>query len=87
MLGEQRFDRRQHPAGLSGIAAAGNAEVNVRLGKCQLLEEDLGKFAVVMLAGVHQNLFVALAQPRTDGCQLHELRTVSDDRQDLHTVR
>ena len=40
--------------------------------------------AVVVLAGVHEDLLVALTQQRTDGGQLDELRAVSDDRQDLH---
>ena len=53
-------------------------------GQAELLEEDVGELAVVVLAGVHQRLAMLDAQKRRDGGQLHELRTVPDDRQYVH---
>ena len=52
----------------------------------ELLEEDLGEPPVVMLAGVDQDLFGPLSQAVRDGHRLDELRPVSYDGQDLHSM-
>jgi hypothetical protein len=40
-----------------------------------------------VLAGVHDHLVVALAQPARDGCCLHELRPITYDRDYAHRGR
>ena len=50
------------------------------------LEEDRRELVVVVLAGVDEQLLVALAQQPRDGRGLDELRPVADDRDDLHAA-
>ena len=55
-------------------------------GEFELLEENIGHFLVVMLAGVNENLFAAggcSQQARHDG-GLDELRPNADDGDDFH---
>ena len=51
----------------------------------ELVEEDLGQFPVVVLPGVDDHLVdPGVAQRERHGTGLDELRTVADDRQNLH---
>ena len=55
------------------------------LGQAELVEEDLGELPVVVLPGVDYRLVDArVAQRNRHGAGLDELRTVADDRQNLH---
>jgi hypothetical protein len=50
----------------------------------ELGEEHARERVVVVLAGVHQDLLVALAQRAGDGGGLDELRPVADDCENAH---
>ena len=54
-------------------------------GHAELFEEHARELVVVVLARVHDQLVVALAQAARHGGRLHELRAVPDDRGDSHT--
>src|SRR5207247_8795039 len=53
----------------------------------QLLDEHRGQLVVVVLASVHQDLFVTGAQQPRHGGRLDELRPVADDGDDPHPGR
>ena len=53
-------------------------------GEAELCEEHARERVVVVLAGVHEDLLVALAQRPGHGGGLDELRPVADDGEDLH---
>ena len=53
-------------------------------GEAELGEEDPRERVVVVLAGVHEHLLVALAQRARYGRGLDELRPVADDGEDPH---
>jgi hypothetical protein len=56
-----------------------------RCGQLELLEEDLGELAVVVLSRMDDDLLDPPAPQRDrQGPGLDELRPVSDHRQDLH---
>ena len=55
-------------------------------GEAELGEEDPRERVVVVLAGVHEDLLVALAQRPGHGGRLDELRPVADDGEDLHAL-
>ena len=83
-LGQYRLQRSQHPRGLLGVRARAGAQLAIRRGNAELVEEDLRQLVVVVLARVHDQLLVVLAQePRHRG-GLYELRAVADDREDSH---
>jgi hypothetical protein len=56
------FDLDQHPPGLFGMAAAADPQVDIRFGDAKLIEKDLRHVVVIVLAGMHQDLFPSLAQ-------------------------
>ena len=60
-LGEHPFEETEDPRGLLGVRAAPGAELAVRRGYPELLEEDLRELVVVVLAGVDEHLAMALA--------------------------
>ena len=62
------------------------AEVELAVGPrdAELAEEHRRQLVVVVLAGVHEQLLVALAQRARHRRGLDELRPVPDDREDLH---
>ncbi len=78
---ERRLQRRQHLL----ARQCADAEAVRRLGQPELLEEDVRQLAVVVLAGVHHDLFVTgLTQCFRQRRRLDELRPVADDGQDAH---
>ena len=83
-LGEQRGDRREHPRGLLGVRPAVDAQLQLRARDAELAHEDRRKLVVVVLAGVDEQLVVALAQQARHRRRLDELRAVPDDRDDVH---
>ena len=83
-LGQYRLQREQHARGLLGVRARADAQLTIRRGHAELVEEDLGELVVIVLARVHDQLLVLLAQqPRHRG-GLYELRAVANDRKDSH---
>ena len=69
------------------VVPRADAQLAVGRGHAQLVEEDPRELVVVVLAGVDEQLLVALAQPARDRCGLYELRPVTDDRDDSHVWR
>ena len=65
-------------------AAAADPELLLGAGKAELGEEHARERVVVMLAGVHEDLLVALAQQARHGGRLDELRPVAYDGEDPH---
>ena len=61
-LVEQGLERGEHAGGLGGVAAAGDPELAVGPCEAELGEEDRRERVVVVLAGVHEDLLVLLAQ-------------------------
>ena len=61
------------------------AELAVGPGEAELGEEDRRERVVVVLAGVHEDLLVLLAQRPRDGGRLDELGPVADDGEDPHS--
>ena len=56
----------------------------LRAAGCRARDEDRRELVVVVLAGVDEQLLVALAQRPRDRGRLDELRPVPDDREDPH---
>ncbi len=83
-LGDQRLERAEHACRLPGVRAAADAQLAVGPRQSQLGEEHTRERVVVVLAGVHEHLLVALAQRPRHGRCLDELRPVADDCEDLH---
>ncbi len=69
---------------LPRVRAGANAELVVGGWQVQLLEEDVGQHAIVVLAGVDQHLLVLLTQGLAERGGLDELGPGADDRHDLH---
>ena len=67
--------------GLLGVGPGAHPELVVGRWQPELLEEDLGELAVVVLARVDQDLLRGLAQVPRDGRRLDELGPVPDHRQ------
>jgi hypothetical protein len=68
------------------VRARADAERVVRIPDAQLLEEDLGHLAVVVLSGVDEHVFEVVGPARDlggDWSDLHHVRARSDDRQDF----
>ena len=66
LVGEHRLEPLDHPRRLLGVGARADAEHVVGLGHAELLEEDLGHRAVVVLAGVDDDRRVG-ARSRSRG--------------------
>ena len=79
-----RLEPREHRPGLRAVQSAPHAQVVIRLGEAELLEEHGGHPVIVMLPRVHEYLVEAVAQRLTQRCGLDELRTGSDDGQEAH---
>ncbi len=64
----------------------GRSEVEVdRFGQSELVEEDLGELAIVVLAGMDDDLLHAgIPERDRERSRLDELRPVSDNREDAH---
>ena len=73
---------------LLGLRAASDAEVPIRPGQAELLEEDASHLLVVVLAGVQEPLRDALmgAKRLHDGGDLHEVRPGADDVEDVEDL-
>ena len=69
---------------LLALGARADAELPVGAGQVELPEEHRGQLVVVVLAAVHQQFRVALAQAPRDRRRLDELRPVPDQCDDLH---
>ena len=54
-LEEDGFDFAEDFGGLPGVGAGADLEIDVGLGDAHLAEEHVGKFFVVMLAGVNED--------------------------------
>ena len=83
-LVDERLDRGEHARGLRAVRAARDPQFVVGLRESQLLEEHARERVRVVLAGVHQDLLVPLAQQAGDRGGLDELRPVPDDREYAH---
>ena len=59
-------------------------QTNAHFRQLELAEEHRRQVVVVVLPGVHEHLLVALAQHPRHGRRFHELRPVSDEREDAH---
>jgi hypothetical protein len=81
---KNRFKRSQHASRLSRRAPGTHAQLAVRCRNPELLKEDPGELVVVVLARVDQQLVVTLAKLARYGCGLHELRSITNDRDDSH---
>jgi hypothetical protein len=84
LLGDERLEPGHDRRGHHGVAARPGRELVVGRRHVELLEEDLGEPAVVVLAGVDEDLLVALAQVARHRGRLHELGPVADHGQDPH---
>jgi hypothetical protein len=78
------FHPDQHRRGLACVAAGTGLQVVIRCGCAQFVEERLRHGVVVVLAGMHQNFGVCLAQRPTHRRRLHKFRASADDRNKLH---
>ena len=77
-------DRRLHRVRVGGV----EIEAVARLGEAELVEEDLGHRVEPVLAGVQHDLVdPGLAKGGRQRRRLDELRTVSDDGEDLHATK
>ena len=84
VLHQYGFDAHQHHARLHGVRARAGVEIQVGFGNIELAEKYSGEAVVIMLAGVDENLFVALPQHAAHRRRLDELGTRADDGDDLH---
>jgi len=66
------------------LLPAADAQLTIGAGEPELPEEHARERVVVMLARVHEDLLVALAQRARHGRGLDELGPVADDGEDLH---
>ena len=85
VLVQDRVHGPEDGAGLHTMRARTDAQVHVRVRDAQVGEEDVGQHRVVVLPGVHDHVLhptpTALIGHRRE---LDELRTGTDDTQDLH---
>ena len=81
---ERGGDPRLHRARVGGV----QVEPVLRLRQVELVEEDLRELAVLVLAGVQDDLLdPAVAQRDRERRRLHELRPVADDGEGPHRGR
>ena len=93
-LEQHRLEPLHDRSRLLGMRPRAHSERVVGLADSELLEEDLGHLAVVVLAGVDEDVLELVAAPlqlRRDRRDLHHVRPRADDREDLaalsHAVR
>ncbi len=87
LLGQQHLlQADQHVSRLPAVAARPDAQRVVGPGHAELLEEEIGHLAIVVLAGVNQHLGVGLAEGAADGRSLDELRPGPGDGHDFHGI-
>jgi hypothetical protein len=80
---EQHWLDALHTCGLHRVRAGADAEHVVRLGHAELLEEQLGHHAVVVLAAVDEGVAAVREAPpqlRDRPGHFHEVRARADDR-------
>ena len=85
-LGEHRLEPHHHRGGLLGVRCRSRRRGRVRPREPELLEEDAGHRAVVVLAGVDEALRRSTGRRRSardDRRDLHEVRPRADDVEDL----
>ena len=85
LVRQQRAERGEHARGLLGVRPACRGRARARAaGRPSSREEHRRQLVVVVLAGVDEQLLVALAQRARHRRRLDELRPVPDDGDDLH---
>src|SRR5690606_15285763 len=91
LLENDPLELDEHPAGLVRMRAGADAEVDGRPRDVKLLEEHVRHAAVVVLAGMHDDVVEARPIPAaepvhraTDRRDLHELRAGPDDAERTH---
>ena len=75
---------RQDLGGLHAVRAGADAEEDVDVGEVEIGQDVVGHPAVVVLAGVDDDLVEGLAalERRDDRCHLHEVRPRADNMDD-----
>ena len=73
--------------GLPAVRPGADAQFVVRPRDVQFVEEQVGHLAVVVLAGVDEDLLVLTGQGLADRRGLDELRPRADDGDDLQGIR
>jgi hypothetical protein len=89
-LQEHRLERRHRARRLLGVRAGADAQIRIRLGEPELLEEHVRHGAVVVLAGMYENLLkgAAVTIHRVHERRgLHEVGTCAYDVQNFHVFR
>lgn len=83
---DERFDAFEHAAGHGAMSEAGDAEVMIRAGDIELVEEDIRHVGIEMLAGVDDDLpdVVVGTNGPTDRGGFDELRPGAKDGEDFH---
>jgi hypothetical protein len=84
---ELRLECGEHARCLARERAVVHAELARGSGHAELLEEDPRQLVVVVLAGVDDQLLVALTQQPGDCCRFYELRSITYDGDDAHGIR
>lgn len=85
VLFEDRIQGRKHRPGLNTVAAGADPEMNVSSGNTEILEKDIRKHGVIMLARVHNDVLdVRLGCRFRDRGEFNELGARTDDACDLH---
>ena len=85
-IGNHRLKAGDDFGGLAGVAAGTDAQVQVRSGHIQLLEENVRHVRVIVLPGVDQSLArsVVPGQCRQYGSYFHEVGTSAYNVQNVH---
>ena len=78
------LDAGQHAARLFRMGSRADLEPVFRGTQFELIEEDLRKLAVVVLARVEDDLVDLVSKCEGKGSRLDELWPVSDDGKDFH---
>ncbi len=83
---DDRFERDHDPRGLLRVGSGADAEMNIGLGKLEIVEEDPRHVLVVVLPRMDQRAFEAAALPELadERRRLHEIRAGADDDGRLH---
>jgi hypothetical protein len=80
------FEANHDLRGLLCLASGTHSEVQVGPWQLQLLEENVGHVAVIVLASVNQSLPIAVltVHSTNDSCCLHEIRSSTDNVKYVH---
>jgi len=90
---QDRLDPFKHSRGLGTVRSGSHREIEVRLWKRQLLEEDFRHLRVLVLPGVEKLMSdtlaglastIVAANGRHNHCSLNKLRTSPNDGKKLH---